>query len=334
MTGPDEPAAPVTLRTIAELAGVHPSTVSRALRRADATDATAVRIREIAERLDYRGNSAAASLRTRRSQTIGVIVPHLTDTVQAIHYEAIERAALAVDFQTVVATTHDELEQQRARVKLLLSRGVDGLIIGDAHTDGRYADWIATLRVPYVLNSRGLPGHPSVTGDDYLGGQLAATHLADLGHERVAVLSGPDFSPAIVERVRGFRDTWRDRGLPGGGEMLEPCPIFGPGVERSTERLLERRGDLTALFAINDDAAVWAMRVLRRHGREPGRDVAVVGYNDVALATPLGLTSVRSPHAAMGEWAVRMLLDAIRDRPLQPVRLAPELIVRATSCRP
>lgn len=133
--------------------------------------------------------------------------------------------------------------------------------------------------------------------------------------------------------MRGFLHTWRDRGLPGGEELCEPCPIFGPGAAHATERLLERIPDFTAPFAINDDAAVWATQVLRRHGREPGSDVAVVGYNDVALATPLGLTSVRSPHASMGEWAVRMLLDAIGERPLKSVRLAPELIVRDTSCK-
>src|SRR5690606_11918644 len=145
-------------------------------------------IREWAARLDYRPNPHAKSLRTARSNLIGVLVPRLSDVVLATIYEGIEDAAARHGLATFVMNSHDRPEKQRARTDLALSRRVDGLVLGDAHSDAQLVDEIAARNVPFVLVSRHAGDHPSVTCDDYLGGKLVAEHFLELGHEQVGVI--------------------------------------------------------------------------------------------------------------------------------------------------
>ncbi|NEE03734.1 LacI family DNA-binding transcriptional regulator [Phytoactinopolyspora halotolerans] len=325
---------PVTLRTIAERAGVHPSTVSRALKRSAGGDETARRIRELAAELGYRPDAAAASLRTRRSGAVGVLVHRLTDVVQAILFEAIEHTVLELGYQAIVANTYDDPDQQRRRVELMLTRRVDGLILADAHLDRSYVDWVAELDIPFVLVNRHAGDYPSVTLDDYLGGRLAGSHLADLGHARVGVLRGLPHSSASSERMAGCLDALRERGVDVPEDAVEATTLDASTGREGMRRLLERRPDTTAVFAVNDFDALGAVIALREAGREPGVDVAVVGFNDVPVAEAAQLTTVRSPHATMGAAATRMLMDVIEGRHVESMRLSPELIVRATSCPP
>ena len=200
------PPPPVTLAAVASRAGVHISTVSRALT-PGATGvgaATAARIRLIAAEMGYRPDPAAAALRTRRSSVFGVLVPRLTDFVLARIYEGIDATAAEAGYHTFVANTTDDPALRRERLQGLLSRRVDGIILGDARLDGdELVKILASKGIPYVLVSRKLTGHLSVTTDDPLGGRLAAQHLLELGHERVGVVAGETYASTGVERTAG-----------------------------------------------------------------------------------------------------------------------------------
>jgi LacI family transcriptional regulator len=326
---------PVTIHTLAERAGVHPSTVSRALRRDPAGAPAAVRrIHALAEELGYRPTLAGASLRTGQTHAVGVLVHRLTDVVQAMTFEAIDRAALEAGYQAMVATTHDDPERQRRRADLLLSRGVDGLIVADAHRDGGYVDWLVGRGVAVVLVIRGLPDHVSVTVDDRLAGRLVGSHLADLGHRTVAVLAGLSWSSASTDRAAGAVDALRARGIGPDEDLVVPCGLDVGSGHDAMAGLLDRRPGVTAVFAVNDFTALGAMIALRERGLEPGRDVAVVGYNDVDIAPAAELSTVRSPHDQLGSIALRLLLDLAQGRTAHSIRLSPELVVRASSGGP
>jgi LacI family transcriptional regulator len=331
-SGWDKRSNRVTIREIAARAGVDASTVSRALRRPPGTDPTADRVRAIAEELGYRRDSAAAALRTRQSRALGVLVPRLTDTVLATIYEAIEQKALEMEYQTIVACTYDRLDEQRRRVALMLSRRVDGLILADAHLDCAYVDWVAERDVPFVLVNRRAGDYPAITTEDYLGGKLAGNHLVELGHERVVVLAGLEWSSATTERTAGCVTALREHGIEVLPEHVEPSPLDPRSSCAAMERLLERRPDLTAVFAVDDLTALGAMVALRAAGLHPGVNVAVVGYNDTSVAATVELSTVRSPHETVGALGTRTLLDLIAGHPVESVRLAPELIVRGSSC--
>ncbi|WP_228447445.1 LacI family DNA-binding transcriptional regulator [Streptomyces paludis] len=335
---PRDPAeSGVTLADVAADAGVHQSTASRALRDgAGVGAATADRVRESARRLGYVVNPAASSLRTGRSRLLGVLVPRLTDIVLATVYEGIEAGAAAAGYQAVVANTGDDPAVQRAKVERLLALRVDGLLLGDARGDTTLAPELVARGVPVVLVSRRLRGVPSFTCDDLVGGRLVAEHLLALGHRRVGVVAGEAYASTGVERTKGFTDAFARAGIPVPPELIVNAPFDVHGGERAAHRLLAAEPRPTAVFAVNDFAAIGVMGALRASGLTPGRDIAVAGFNDVPLSAqlPIPLTSVRSPMRDMGERAAAALVGQIEGRPARSRRFAPELMVRDSTVAP
>ena len=208
----------VTLKDLASELGIHPSTVSRILHsgsevaRGAASVATAERVRELARKRGYSPDPQAAGLRTRRTHLMGVIVPRLSDLVLAIMYEGIDEAAAELGYSTFVMNSRDEPEEQRRKTDSMLARRVDGLIIGDAHLDSGLLRELAARKVPFVLMNRRVPGFPSATCDDVLGGELVADHLWSKGHRDVAVIAGEPYASTAVDRTAGFVDRWRALG--------------------------------------------------------------------------------------------------------------------------
>jgi LacI family transcriptional regulator len=328
---------PVTLRTVAEAAGVHVSTVSRALRRAATPGAKVspadARIVALAKELRYMPNPNAASLTTNRSTALGVVVPHLTDIVLSSVYDAIEDTADSAGYETFVANTHDEPAEQVRRFELLLGRRVDGLILGDAHLDGKNLVELERRNVRFVLVSRRSPGYLSVCGDDYRGGRQVGEHLAALGHTEIGLIAGPPWASTSVDRVAGCVDALTDAGV-----SVPPGNILELGFDaehghQGAAQLLASRRPPTAIFAVNDFSAIGVMGALREAGLYPGRDIAVAGYNDIPVARELlvPLTTVRSPMAEMGRRAVQTLLAVLHGLPTSSTTLQTELVVREST---
>ena len=328
-----------TLRTIAELAGVSASTVSRVLHPGKATvgrktaTETTRRILAAAAQVEYVPNPHAASLRTQRSCLIGVLVPQLADLVLALIYEGVEAAASDLGYSTFVTNTHDDPRTQRIRADLMLNRRVDGLILGDARADHDLVETLRSRGVAYVLTNRRVEGHPSVTGDDHQGGRLVAKHLLGLGHTRVAVAAGAAYASTGIDRTTGFLEDYAQAGHPVSPDLVVNSPFDVAGGYAATTQLLATRPDLTAIFAVNDFAAIGAMGAIRESGRRLGHDIALVGYNDVPLAAqlPVPMTTVRSPMREMGYGAVEMLLKRMDGQAVEPVLLEPELMVREST---
>jgi LacI family transcriptional regulator len=337
-----ENTSPVTLRTLADRLGLHVSTVSRVLHAKPdeslraASGATVERIRKLADELGYQPNPHATSLRTRRSNLVGVLVPRLSDIVLATIYEGIEEAAAEHGLSTFVTNTRDVPEVQRARTEMVLGRRVDGLIFGDAYADAAFLAGIAARGVPFVLVSRHAGTHPAVTCDDYQGGRLAAEHLLSLGHREVAVLAGEPYASTGIDRTAGFVDTYADAGIEIPPEKIVHSPFDAPGGRVGAERLLAGRSIPSAIFAVNDFAAIGAIGAARDHGLQIGTDIAVVGFNDTPLAAelPVPLTTVRSPMREMGRRGLHLLVRLMRGEQVESQRLAPELMVRASTTGP
>lgn len=328
-----------TLRSIAERAGVHVSTASRVLNGSEtegaraAGAATTARIREIAAALDYSPDPTATSLRTRRTQLLGVLVPRLSDIVLATIYEGVEEIAAGYGYYTFVANTRDDAVEQRARTELMLGRRVDGLIFGDAHFDGAYVDSLAERGIPFVLVSRRAGAHPSVTCDDYLGGRMVAEHLLALGHEQVGVVAGEPYASTGIDRSAGFLDYYREHGVHVPERRVLHSRFDTAGGHSAARSLLDATTPPTAIFAVNDFAAIGAMGAVREKGLRVGSDISIVGFNDVPLARelPVPLTTVRSPMHEMGERSVHLLMRIIGGEQVEAERLAPSLQAREST---
>jgi LacI family transcriptional regulator len=331
---------PATLNGIAQLLGIHVSTVSRVLNGTGAnaeraaSKETIERIRALAASLDYQPNTHARTLKTRHSHEIAVLVPRLSDIVLATVYEGIDQAASAHHYTTFVANTLDLPERQRERAERALLRNVEGLIISDVHcTPGRgFLEELQERQVPFVLVSRRRGEHCSITSDDEMGGRLVAEHLYAQGHTRVAVIAGEAHSSNARERTASFVAYYREQGITVEAERIVTGRFDTEAGYRIGDHLLAHPQPPTAIFAVNDFLAIGLFGALRQRGLVAGRDIAVVGYNDTPLASHLQLTSISTSMHAQGVRAVETLLDRIAGKPVQSYRFAAQLRVRASSC--
>lgn len=335
------PSRPPTMKEIAERAGVHVSTVSRVLRQSEPVDgwsAAAQRVREVAGELGYRPNLWAASLRTRRTTTIGAVMPRLTDGVVATIYQGLEEAARAVGYSVLLSSPPDDLAEQRAAIELLAGRQVDGLLLSSLHSPATdFVDDLA-LSVPAVaLNRHAASGLPFAGGDDYAGGRLAGQHLLDCGYQRIAAVGGPLFATTGSDRLAGFLDALRDAGVEVPADRIAHARMDVRGGIEAAQTLLARDDRPDAVFCVSDTMAIGLLGVARDLGLSIPADLGLIGYNDIPVAgqLPVPLTTVVTPAHGIGQAGVRLLLGMISGTDPEPddVRLPVELAVRGSTRR-
>lgn len=331
--------ARVTIDDVAETAGVSKSTVSRALNREHRffRSPSAERIREIAHRLGYEPNPAAANLRRQRTNTIGVLVPRLTDTVMAMFYEEVAAACVRRGHHALVATSYDDPGLERDNGTMLLRRRVDGLVLTTSRTDGGFCEELVRRGVPHVLALRSAGPSAAAVGDDHLGGYLATRHLIDLGHRSIALVAGPAYASSALGRRAGYEDALREAGLPVRPELILASTFGMESGEDAGRTLLDlpARKRPTAVFAVNDNTAVGLLSAVQRAGLSVPGDLSVVGYNDIPLAArlPVPLTTVRVPFREIAEAAVDLLLDVQAGGTPRTRTFSPTLIPRASATR-
>jgi len=326
----------VTLKDIAQATGVSISTVSRVLddRTPRSTSATATRVRAAADELGYRRNVSASSLRRGVTATIGVLVPRLTDAVMALMFEAVERTAHRRGYFAVVATCGDDVEDERRATETLLDRGVDGLVLATARLDDPLPASLRDRGIPHVLALRTDGVSPSSLGDDETGGYLAARHLLDLGHRDIGIVTGPWFTSSGRDRRAGAERALREAGIELPANRIL---AVGYGLDHGFEagqRLFQGADRPTAVFAANDNLAMGVATAAQSLGMITGRDLAVVGYNDIPLVSrlPVPLTSVRTHFDRIAETALDLLLEADGEARIE--RTMPTLIPRSSTAVP
>jgi LacI family transcriptional regulator len=338
-----EPA--VTLRDVARRAGVHPATASRALNpetRLLVSEDTARRIADAAAALGYRPNAVARSLRTRRSHTIGVLIPDLNNPLFPPMVRGLEDRLAADGYVALIGNTDGRAERERQVFEQMRARHVDGFAVATAHRSSPLLAQAAAEGLNVVLMNRVADdtGFPSVSPDNELGARLAVGHLIAAGHRRIAHLAGPQCLSTGQSRYLGFQAAMADAGMavPEGWVVFARAFSIAEG-HRLGAQLLAAAPGLTAIAAANDMLAVGCYEALEEAGLSCPGDVSVVGFNDMPFIDRLRppLTSVAFPHYQLGTEAAAMLLARMSDRkagPAPAVRLAPELVVRGSVAAP
>lgn len=335
----------VTLREVADRAGVHPSTASRALNpgtRRLVSDATVNRVLAAARDLGYRPNSLARGLKTNKTFTVGMLLPDLTNPLFPPIVRGAEDVLGRSDYTLVLANTDDDPDKERQVAEAMLNRRVDGLILATAHRQEPFIEELIAAGVPVVLVNRTVddPTVPSVTVDDHAGIGLAVRHLAALGHTEIAHVAGPQTTSTGLARMQSFIGWMQIQGLRVDRSLIVEADWFSedPGA-KAFRQLMERGSRFSAVAAANDLIAIGCYDVLAELGLEVPGDMSVVGYNDMPFADKLhpALTTVRIPHYQLGVKAGEAILDAIRipskGSPVA-VRLAPSLVVRESTAPP
>jgi LacI family transcriptional regulator len=331
----------VTIREVAREAKVSVATVSRVFTgKSPVREETRQRVRQVAERLHYLPHGAARSLITRRTMTLGILLPDLHGEFFSEVIRGIVLRARRSGYHLLVSSSHSDLSEIEATVSAMRGR-VDGLILMSPDMEAGWLFARLPARLPVVLlNAAGDTGPFETIGVDNCGGAFAMTrHLLGLGHRRIAIVRGPEGNRDASERLRGWR--WALQDLPGGDvQGLEIAGDFTEAAgERAAAKIAAQDPRPTAVFAANDAMAIGLLAGLRELGVRVPEEVAVVGFDDVPIARYVSppLTSVRIPIAELGARAVERLLHAVENGG-EPERthetLATELVVRASCGAP
>jgi LacI family transcriptional regulator len=338
------PNVPVTLRDVAKLAGVHPATASRALSpetRILVSEETAARVMEAAESLGYRPNPVARSLRTRRSHTVGVLIPDLNNPLFPPMVRGLEDRLAEAGYVALIGNTDGHAERERTVFEQMRARHVDGFALATAPLRSALLEDAGRAEIPLVLMNR-VPEDstfPAVSADNAQGIRMAVSHLVSLGHRRIAHLAGPQEVSTGRNRYRGYLDSMHQHGL----EVTDGQVAFAESFSvaeglRCCRELLGSPGDWTAVAAGNDMLALGCYAALDEAGLRCPADLSVVGFNDMPFVDLLRppLTTIAFPHYQVGREAARLLLDRIAwpGGPVTIIYLAPELVVRGSTGPP
>jgi LacI family transcriptional regulator len=332
---------PATLKDVAAAAGVHVSTASRTLnpvtRHLVAVN-VAARVEQAAQKLDYRPDLVATSLRTGRSRLIGVLVPDIADPVFSPILGGITESLLAEGYSTVIADAGGDRDRQIELIEGLMARRVDGLVLATVSRKDSVVDHCLRRALPVVLVNRteSRPRLSTVVSDDAGGMKLAVDHLVKLGHRRIGHVAGPQHVSTGFLRRQGFEAAVRKHRLP----QVDVAVAFAGAYSRAeggrvAAALLEARSDLTAIVAANDLLALGVYDALNARKLRCPADISVVGHNDMPLVDMVSppLTTVRISHREMGEEAARMMLEELsgRGHRQRAVTLTPILIIRSST---
>lgn len=331
---------PVTLADIARELGVSKMTVSRAINDHPLINAeTRERVLEAARRMNYQPNQHARALATNRAYLIGIVIPDLMNLYFAEVTRAIEMVARSAGFQLLICSTDEDATRELSEVEALLHR-TDGLIISSVlpPTEARIyrkllKDGARIVLVDRLINNLRCP---AVTTDNLEVGRLATRHLIQLGHRRIGHLRG-DGSSVSVERLEGYRQALAAHRLPYDDSLVRECGFLESAGYAAMQAWLASGAVPDAIFAVNDPAALGAMRAMESAGLRPGGDIALVGAGNIHYGDMLRvpLTTVSWSLGEMGKQAARMLIRLINGEPLTGkafhVVLPPELVVRHSS---
>jgi LacI family transcriptional regulator len=333
-----------TLRDVAREAGVHPSTASRALNeatRAMVNAETVARVHQAADRLGYLPDAMARGLKMKRTFTVGMLIPDLTNPLFPPIARGIEDVLGAAGYTLVLASTDNDPAKERAVAEVMLNRRVDGLILATARREYPLVEELAASGPPVVLVNRTMDDAPApaVVGDDHVGVGMAVRHLVELGHTRIAHVAGPRTLSTGLTRYQSFVSWMHGCGLEAPEELLSSAEWFqeNPGAE-AFGALLDGGAEFTAVVAGNDLIALGCYDALRERGLSVPGDVSVVGYNDIPFSDKLSppLTTVRIPHYRLGVKSAELLLERL-DKPEEPpvsVLLRPAMVLRESTAPP
>lgn len=335
------PAVAPTSRDVAREVGVSQSTVSRALR-GDSRVArdTLARVVEAAQRLNYLPNSAARSLITKRSQTVGVVVSDITNPFYPQLVDVLHDELFLDGYRTVLLNQRTATRGVDDVLPQLQGRAVDGIVFASATLDSPIVEGFAARGIPVVLLNRDCDGVDAdrVVSENVEGGRLAARSLLALGHRRIALIAGPANTSTGRDREAGFRE-----------ELAEQDVEFDEGLRRSGDyshqsgyqwclELLRLERRPTAIFCGNDVIAFGALDAACRCGLRVPEDLSVIGYDDIAMSSweLIRLTTISQPLTQMAKAAARMLISRLESQEVLETRrqIFPASLVRRDTTGP
>jgi len=327
-----------TLKDIAMEAGVSESTVSRAIQGSTTiSESTRTKICEIAERMNYRPNIIARSLRISRIRIIGIIIPDNSNPYFAALIKGIETTASVLDYTVVIINTDEKSEAEIKAIATLIELRVSGLLSVPVDIDN-----YKNMQIPYVFLTRvkktdDMFSFSYVTNDNYKGAYLAASHLIERGNQKIYFINGPKNVPASAERLDGYKKALRDADIKYNEKLIVYGNLTMEDGYASFNALLEQERPPFGVFCFNDYAAIGVMRSIHEYGFKIPEEISLVGYDDIEISSYFikPLTTVRQSRYTIGSKGAEVLINMIENvaKYIQrsEIILEPELIIRETT---
>jgi len=330
----------VTIKDIAKTAQVSINTVSRALNDKDDVNAeTKARILHIAKEMNYTPNLLAKSLHTKQTKTIGVIVTDNSNPYYASVIKGIEDFANTKGYSIILTNTDETIQKEKKALTVLKEKRVDGILITPARTTEKNIQDLKKLNIPLIMVNRSTedPSINYIKTDNVYGGYLGVKRLLDIGRTKLAYIAGPKTISSVQERYAGGLKALQEKGLTAKDISVYVTNLKMDGGYEVMKDILKSKNIPTGVFAYSDLIAIGAMRAIREKGLHIPNDIAVVGYDDIELASYLEvkLTTVRQPSFEIGKQAAEKMIqylehkdrEAADKKPIH-ILLQPELIIR------
>lgn len=331
-----------TMKEVANRAGVSVATVSRVVNQTGYVRAALkTRVHDAMRDLRYHPSALARSLRRQETLSVGLLLPHLDQPFFSRVAMTIVHTLFEQNYRTLVCSSEGDPTQEAAYIDMLIRQRVDGVIVVPTGLSQGLRVLIEQ-GLPIVLLDRDVPTlHVNkVFCNHRQGGYLAARHLLDLGHKRIAIVGGDEVTSSVTGRIEGASEALKEKGLSAQihlEHVESDADSYSQGYEITKNVLKSARGRPTAIFALTDVVAVGAMRAARDRGLSVPDDLSVIGFDDIPLARQCipALTTIAQPTDEMGHRAAEILLASLgnRDVPVTETVLETRLIVRESTRR-
>ena len=326
----------INIKEIARIAGVDISTVSRALQNSPRVKLkTKKNILKIAKEKGYVPNEIARSLKTNKTKVIGLIVSDINNPFFTEIISGVESYLAKNDYSIILCNTNYDPLKENKFLYLLLSKGVEGIIITPTSLEFLPIDFFKLNRIPSVIldiKYRHLETN-CVYVDQELGAYFAIKYLFEKGHKKIAFIAGPKKMSSSEQAIKGFRRAYKNFNISFNNELILNIPQNYEDAYRATLKLLDSHKDITAIFSLTDFMCIGIYRAIHEKKLMIPEDIAVMGYDDLSIASflqPL-LTTVKQPNIEIGEKAAEIILGNIKEglgwKP-QTIKIKPELIIR------
>ena len=331
----------VKLTDIAAKTGYTVGTISKALQNKEGiSQETRQAIIRAANEIGYIANSQAGALRSGSSKTVAIIVSDIANPLFAIEIKLCVEMLEKQGYRAIVMDTEERPEREEQAVISALSKNVDGVLLCPTQKDRRSIDLLKQNGMPFVLMGRRFEGgdEDSIVCDDEQGGYLAGQHLAQLGHERILVITAGEQISSSRERLQGFRRALEEQGIHLDENLVISLDASARSTGRMVDELLDSGADFSAIFSFSDYIAWEVIYALNRHNLTVPGDVSVVGFDDVQshMRFPPPLTTVHYPKTKIAAGCVNLLLERIAHGGDEPEHLVlpSSLVVRQTTAVP
>lgn len=327
----------ITLRMVAEKAGVSVNTASRAINnKPDINIETKKLVLKIAKELGYIRNAAAVSLRTNKTGTIGVVIEDNRNPFYAEVLNGMEEAAREKNYHIILTNTQRDYKKEEEAINLLLNKRVDGLLIDPVQDRDDDIKKLIEANIPFVIVGRDFENIEldAVYNDEVKGGFLATEYLIKEGHKRIVLIDGFLYKSPAKGRLEGYKKAMKKYGISMDDALVSVGDIdVKDGYER-TRQMLEKDLDFTAIFAYNDMMAFGAMQAIKEKGLRIPEDIGLVGYDDIPFCSLMdpALTTIRLKKQELGIESVKLLLSCINGNRKKPkkIMLDVDIITRKT----